>query len=207
MPADWEDPNSQDWEPPPDGNSKHGLRCSHYRKHRRPAMLRVKVTKTSQKTTKAYWIGERPYCHKCYRSFGEAGRRKMEMERRTELASHRLRPDPDRAYTEEESLADCRAQLATALNYGCHHRDLLSHHKRRKNWNCLCLYMYKHNGIPLIDRTWEVRTRKMREEFIPMDESSPEFRWEMARCLNDVKVHTHININSFAYMIHQHTDS
>jgi hypothetical protein len=62
--------------------------------------------------------------------------------------------------------------------------------------------MYKHNGIPLIDRTWEVRTRKMREEFIPMDESSPEFRWEMARCLNDVKVHTHININSFAYMIH-----
>ena len=91
----------------------------------------------------------------------------MEMERTTELASHRLRPDPDRTCTDAENLADCGAQLATALKHGCHHRDLLSHHRWRKNWNCLCLCMHKHNGIPLTDRTWEVRTRKMREGFLP----------------------------------------
>lgn len=147
MPADWEDPNSPDWEVP-NPNTGSRPRCSNYRQHPTPKLLGAK---SGAGRREAQFVAERPYCSPCYYAFGPEARKRMEKDREAELAFHRLKPDPNLTYTIAYSIADCRKQLATALKYGCHHRDLHhSHWRGRKNWNCVCIQMYKVDGIALI---------------------------------------------------------
>jgi hypothetical protein len=149
VPADWEDPNSPDWQPPErPSDSASRLRCSNYRQHPTPKLLGAK---SGAGRREAQFVAERPYCSPCYYTFGPEARKRMEKDREAELAFHRLKPDPNLTYTIAYSIADCRKQLATALKYGCHHRDLHhSHWRGRKNWNCVCIQMYKVDGIALI---------------------------------------------------------
>jgi hypothetical protein len=159
VPADWEDPNSPDWEPPVRSTALGAawerpasrLRCSNYRQHPTSKLLGAKSGAGLAGRTVARFVAERPYCSPCYYAFGPEARKRMEKDREAELAFHRLKPDPNLTYTIAYSIADCRKQLATALKYGCHHRDLHhSHWRGRKNWNCVCIQMYKVDGIALI---------------------------------------------------------
>ena len=182
VPADHEDPKSPNWKVTSGGNEK-VLRCSNTRKHARPKWLSKHY---NRQHPRASWVAERPYCSQCYKSFGAIGREAMCEDREKDVRSHRLKPEPNRAYTAEEGRTDAKTQLSVAMKYGCHHRELYDSQSTRKV--CLCLQMYRVDGTALIDELWAHRTRKMREDWETLPESSTVFRWHHCPCLERVEV-------------------
>jgi hypothetical protein len=111
-------------------------------------------------------------------------------DREKDLASHRPQPEANRAHAAEDGREDAKTQLAIALKHGCHHRELYgpSGSNKLNVRMCLCLQMHRVSGTAIIDELWAHRTRRMREGWETLPETSEVFRWHHCPCLERVEV-------------------
>ena len=89
-------------------------------------------------------------------------------------------------------MEECKRNFNIVMDYDCPHRGhserLLCQRKVLKRVPCLCMQLYRTKGVALIDSEWHTKTDAMRVGWEVLEDQDPNFEWEEATFLRDVKV-------------------
>ena len=199
VPLPTDDPLSRNWQAPRTHNKDYPRNTRQNRAKTSFFSPPIPVCANSAKHPPAHllkekgarcFVAEQVYCAPCYHKFGVTGRRKMEDDRIEALRLHRDQPNADSSGdSAEESLADARRNYAVIIKYGCPHRNLNAHFRTAKRKNkCLCVQKYRHQGVALVDMSWNHRTRHMRLHWDLIMPPCDKFSWRPAAPLAAVAV-------------------